>query len=274
MAEAFAGAADESTVTLDDSAYAAILDRYLGESASGINTFDYAAVTPEDRALLRGYIAEMTALDPTLLTGDQKIAYWSNLYNAVTLDVVLAAMPVESIRDIELRDTGDKIAEEGVVAGVRQVFTDDGPWKAKVVVINGLPVSLDDMEHEVLRKMGEPRVHYAVNCASYSCPDLRAEPWSAEGLDAALDAAAAEYVNHPRAVSVDDEGRLVLSSIYDWFSVDFGDTPGDVVAHLQAYATGETAGMLKAAEISGYDYNWTLNSPDAVTAVEADRGES
>ena len=273
--DAFAGAADTETVTLDHADYAAVLDAYLTVDEGGVNSFDYDAVTPGDRQRLDAYISAMSRIDPTALTRDQQIAYWSNVYNAVTLAVILDNPPEDpdnAIRKIELRGLGEKAEDSGIATALKQVFTSDGPWDAALFLANGVPLSLNNIEHDILRKMDEPRIHYAVNCASYSCPNLQPKPWTAEGLDADLDAAAAEYINHPRALSQTEDGELVVSSIYEWFQDDFDGSEAGVIAHMRPYAGDAAAVMLEVNEIGSFDYDWTLNSPEGIEAVEADAG--
>ena len=269
IVEAFKGAATEKTVEIDNSAYAAILSKHVAETPSGLNTFDYAAMSDAERQSLKGYIDSLTAMDPTKLTRAQKIAYWSNLYNAVTIDVVADHMPIDSIKEIELRDTGQKIEDEGFFTAVAQVFTDDGPWEAPLVTVNGTTLTLNNIEHLILRKMDEPRIHYSINCASYGCPDLRKVPWVAASLDADLDEAAREYINHPRGVRQDENGKLIASSIYNWFKKDFGGTNAGVIEHMRPFADEKTAVALEANNIDEFEYDWTLNSPQKVKEIEA-----
>ena len=122
-------------------------------------------------------------------------------------------------------------------------------------------LTLDDIEHRVLRPIwGDPRVHYAVNCASIGCPDLRPSAYQGEGIEAALDDAARNYVNDPRGVTVRD-GRIVVSKIYDWFYEDFGRNPESLKAHILRYAGPELAMKLEAiGEIHDTEYDWRLNA--------------
>ena len=261
--------ATEATVTLDNGAYAAILSARVGRSEGGVATFDYAAVTDADRAALEGYIDMLEAVDPLSLTRDQQIAYWVNLYNSVTLEVVLDHMPVDSIRDIMLDPMTGRGTDAGFFAALASAFSGGGPWDAPLAQVNGLSLTLNDIEHQILRSWGEPRIHYAVNCASYGCPDLRAEPWTAEGLDAALDAAAVDFLNHPRGIAADADGALTASSIFDWFQEDFDSTEQGVIDHAMSFATGGLADALAAStSIADFEYDWSLNSPAEVAEVE------
>jgi hypothetical protein len=154
---------------------------------------------------------------------------------------------VKSIRDISLG------------GGVLGVLT-GGPWKAKVLEMKGVALSLDDIEHGILRPIfKDARVHYAVNCASVGCPNLGTEAFTGGKLDAQLDAAAGAYVNSPRGADPKPDG-LVVSSIYDWYQEDFGGKEEGVIAHLKAYADADLAQELQGTtSIAEYAYDWSLN---------------
>lgn len=135
-----------------------------------------------------------------------------------------------------------------------------GPWNAKILKVKGVDLSLDDIEHGILRPLfKDPRVHYAVNCASIGCPNLQTEAFAGAKLDAQLDAAARDYVNHPRGVTVGPKGVFV-SSIYSWFKAGFGGNDEGVLKHLRAYAAPDLVRKLEAVtSISGDFYDWGLN---------------
>lgn len=224
-----------------------LMDNYLTEGTGGApNLVDYAALKadPAARAALKAYIAALEEIDPEGLTRDGRFAFWVNLYNAVTVDVVIDHYPVASIRDISI--------SPGLFS--------KGPWGKKLVTMGGRELSLDDIEHAILRpQFKDERVHYAVNCASWSCPDLAPEPYEEATLDATLDAAAHAYINSPRGARFDD-GELVLSSIFDWYQKDFGGGEAGVLAHIRKYADDALAAKLEGiSHISSYDYDWSLN---------------
>lgn len=235
----------------DDAAYDALLSRYVSASADGVNRVDYARwrASAADRAALDGYVAELAAQRPSSFARDRAFAYWVNLYNAVTLQVILERYPVRSIRDIR---------SEGAGLDPRALI---GPWRTRRVTVEGRRLSLDEIENSILRPTyNDPRVHYAINCASIGCPNLMNRAWRAESLNADLDAAARAYVNHPRGVSVGGNGAVRASSIYRWFREDFGGGDANVIAHLRRYAAPELAARLEGAtRISGHDYDWALN---------------
>lgn len=233
-----------------DAAFDALLARYAKPHADGVNRVDYARwkASARDLASLDGYIAQLAARTPSRMPRNDAFAFWCNLYNAITLKVVLDRYPVASIRDIKSEGLFDPKA-----------YT--GPWRTKRVTIEGHSYSLDDIEHEVLRpRFRDPRVHYAVNCAAYGCPNLQAKAWSAPTLDADLDVAAREFINHPRAVAVLPNNGLRVSSIYTWFRADFGSNDAAILAHLRKHAGARLAAALASRPVIAEDgYDWALN---------------
>lgn len=222
-----------------------IIDKYISKpDETGLAKFNYGALkaNQEDRATLDAYIEELEGTYPSTLTEDEAIAYWANLYNAVTIKVVTDNYPVESIRQIK----------SGVFS--------PGPWKKDLVTVNGKKMSLDDIEHETLRKQyPSPLIHYMVNCASIGCPNLKASLWTADTLDVDRDQAARDFINSPRGVLVTDKG-LQVSEIYKWFKEDFGTSKENVLAHIREYADEDLAKVIDdGARIVDYDYNWSLN---------------
>ncbi|HEX6141928.1 MAG TPA: DUF547 domain-containing protein, partial [Geminicoccaceae bacterium] len=202
-----------SARTVDHGPWAGFLAGYVREGDDGVNRVAYREVTDGGRASLERYVDGLVALPIRSYPRAEQMAYWANLYNALTVLVVLEHYPVDSIRDIDI--------SPGLFS--------DGPWGRKLVRVEGQELSLDDIEHRILRPIWrDPRIHYAVNCASIGCPDLRTEPFRASDLDAQLDAAAEDYVNDPRGVSLQG-GELVVSSIYDWFEADFGGSEAGVI---------------------------------------------
>jgi hypothetical protein len=128
------------------------------------------------------------------------------------------------------------------------------------LTIENEKVALDDIEHQILRPIWrDPRIHYAVNCASLGCPNLQPAPFDADLLDRQLDDAAIDFVNHQRAVDIRN-GEVVVSSIYRWFRDDFGREDQKIIAHLKAYATPDLAMQLENFSSIGDDaYDWRLN---------------
>ena len=170
---------------IDHSPWQGLLDGYLDtRHPSGVHRFAYGAVRSADRAVLRAYLATLQALDPRRYPRPEQEAYWINLYNALTVDLVLAHYPVKSIREI------------GGGWWVR------GPWDDAIAKVAGRALSLNDIEHGVLRPIWrDPRIHYAVNCASIGCPNLAGRAYTRENLEGLLEEGARAYVNHPRGAA-------------------------------------------------------------------------
>jgi hypothetical protein len=230
--------------SVDHAAWDRFLARYVKTDAEGPNRVAYGRVTPADKTALDDYIARLGKIPISRFNRDEQRAYWINLYNALTVKLILDHGPVASIRDIDI--------SPGLFS--------DGPWGKKLIRIENADVGLDDIEHRILRPIWrDPRLHYALNCASIGCPELMARAFTAENTERLLDAAARAYVNSPRGARFED-GRLIASKIYSWFQEDFGGGEAGVLAHLKRYANPDLARRLEAAaEIDSYDYDWRLN---------------
>lgn len=234
----------KSTQAINHEIWSRLLNRYLTKSKDGINRFAYSEITEQDKQQLKGYISSLADTRITAFSRNQQRAFWINLYNALTIDVILDNYPVDSIRDI------------------RSGFFSSGPWSLELISIEGKQLTLDDIEHRILRPVWkDPRIHYAVNCASIGCPNLQQEAFTAENMEKLLNNAAKEFINHPRAASVEGDDLLV-SSIYDWFADDFGGESG-VISHIKQYANEPLATALdNIHEIDDYEYDWRLNNAD------------
>jgi hypothetical protein len=228
---------------IDHESWNGFLNAYVTRYADGVMRIAYARVTSRDKAALRDYIAGLSELEISGYARSEQFAYWVNLYNALTVQVVLEHYPVMSIRDIDI--------SPGLFA--------DGPWRKTLITAQGENISLDDIEHRILRPgWGDPRIHYAVNCASIGCPDLQPEAFTAANTERLLEQAARDYINHPRGVRANRSG-VTLSSIYNWFASDF-DQAGGVLEHIRRYATADLKARLEGIEtIDGYTYDWSLN---------------
>lgn len=244
---AFAESADLSEARVDNTLWNAFLAKYLADGADGVTRIAYGAVSEADEAGLDDYIAALEATDPAALSSDAQLSYWINLYNAVTIALVLDHYPLSSIRKIK---SGP--------------FDFDGPWDDKLVTVTGEELSLNDIEHGIIRAVfDEPRIHYAVNCASIGCPNLRREAFTAATLNAALSEQARLYVNHPRGVYVDDKGRVTASKIYTWFREDFGESEAETLDHIRSFAEPDLLEALAGADdIRRYEYDWSLNDTE------------
>ena len=240
---------ESSTLSVDHGAWQELLDTYLSPHTSGINRFDYGALkaSTDDTARLAHYLDYLQGLDPRKFARAEQKPYWINFYNALTVQVVANDYPVDSIKDIH--------------ESFLPIPT--GPWGDVHAEVTGMELTLDDIEHGILRPIwADDRIHYAVNCASIGCPNLSRTVYTAANTEAQMEAAAREYVNHPRGADFVDEDFLVVSSIYDWYVVDFQNSEEGVIEHLLRYAEPELAARLGA--FSGaidYEYGWNLNQP-------------
>ena len=172
----------------------------IPDDPSGVHLFDYSALQANtaDRQRPNRYLGHLQELDPRHYSRDVRMAYWINLYNVLTVRVVVDAYPVESILQIHSGATPDT-----------------GPWKDIHATVAGVPLTLDNIEHDTLRPIWQDnRIHHGVNCASLGCPDLASEAFTAANLESLLDQSAKEFVNHLRAVELLDEAFGVTSSLY------------------------------------------------------------
>lgn len=236
----------DDTQVIEYSLWDKLLATYLVTGhPSGINRFRYAAVTPADRQILTDLLDYLQQVKVTSLNPKEQKAYWVNLYNALTIKVILDHYPVKSIMDIDI--------SPGVFS--------NGPWDAKLLTIEGEKVSLNDIEHRILRPIfHDNRLHYALNCASIGCPNLQPKAFTAATTEKVLDIAARTYVNSQRGARM-ERGALYVSSIYKWFQVDFGGSSQEVVKHLLQYAEGELANALRTYNNGlNDDYDWRLNA--------------
>lgn len=234
-----------STQKINHDVWDAFLKQYV-VTAGGIHRVRYASVTTADRNGLVRYIKSLEAVAVSNYNRGEQQAYWINLYNAKTVELILSRYPVKSIRDINI--------SPGLFS--------NGPWGAKLLTVENEKLSLDDIEHRILRPIWQDnRVHYAVNCASIGCPNLQPTAFTASNMEALLDRSAREFINHRRGVSLAG-GKLKVSSIYVWFQEDFGSTEG-LMQHWQKYASGSLAQSLQSYTGGlSHDYDWRLNDAE------------
>ena len=219
------------------------LKKYIKPDSSNLNLFQYSAVQKEAKNKLDSYVSYLSGLTITDYNKKEQLAYWINLYNSLTIKVVLEHYPVKSIKEIKL-------------SGIFK----PGPWKKELVIIEGKKLSLDNIEHDILRPIWKDnRVHYAVNCASIGCPNLQNSAFTAKNSDSLLKQGAKSYINHPRGVDLNGK-VLKVSSIYKWFKEDFGNSKNSLLKHLIFYANPPLKTKLR--NFSGqikYNYDWSLN---------------
>lgn len=236
--------ADEVTFTVDYSGWKQFLDKHLRVDESSINLVDYENVTQADKSALAKVLSGLQQVKVSRLTREQQKAFWINLYNAGTVKVIVDHYPVDSILDIDISPG----------------WLSNGPWGKKLFNIEDAAVSLDDIEHRILRPIWrDPRIHYVLNCASIGCPDLQPAPFTPENMEDRLDQAARGFISHPRGVTLVN-GKLTVSSIYIWFKKDFGNTDKNLIDHLIHYAGKDLEERLhKVKDVSDHAYDWSIN---------------
>ncbi|MBI2479109.1 MAG: DUF547 domain-containing protein, partial [Planctomycetia bacterium] len=183
----------------------ALLRRYVDES--GNVAYAQWQKSDQDVQALDGYLATLSAADPQGQSSKPaQLAFWINAYNAVTIRGILREYPTTSIRNHTAKAFGYNI------------------WKDLQLYVGGQPYHLEQMEHEILRKMGEPRIHFAIVCASISCPRLLNAAYTADRLDEQLTLNTKVFFSNPGNFQFDPGRRqMQLSSILKWFGEDFGN---------------------------------------------------
>ncbi len=224
-----------SFAQVDHGIYAALLEKYVKNGVVDYNGFKH------DETRLDQYLNLLEETDTKNLSQGEQFAFYINAYNAWTIKLILTGYPgVKSIKDLG------------------SIFK--SPWKKQIAQIDGGVVTLDYIEHDILRpRFKDSRVHFAINCAAKSCPPLRPEPYRADILDRQLDEMARAFINDPRSNRLEGQ-TLYVSSIFKWFREDFHD---DVVGFFIKYAQGDLKNRLKdrrsELKVAYLDYDWSLN---------------
>lgn len=180
---------------------------------------------------LRAYIKDLgTNLPTDEWSTEAKLSYWMNAYNAMTVDLILRNQPVASIKDIK------------------------DPWDQRLWKLGSKWYNLNQIEHEILRKMGDARIHFGINCASFSCPPLLNEAFTPDTVDAQLEALSRKFVNDTERNTI-TANSIEVSKIFTWFAKDF-KTNGSLIDFLNKYSDTPIA---ENAKKRYKDYDWTLN---------------
>lgn len=229
-----------------DHDYAA-LDAFLDGAIAG-SSVNYPLLASR-RPMLDKWLAEAKTAEITGFTPDQQLAFWVNSYNAVTLSVVLDALPLKSILDLD----GGKV------------------WDTRSFTLGGAAITLNGIEQSKVRPLGDGRIHAVINCASKGCPPLPSEPLRAQTLELQLDAAARAWVA-ANAVTISGN-EAALSHIFEWYSDDFSeyvvsDIPGvdgkseAGLSFCAKYANPDVAVKLTSGKLVAKwaEYDWSLNA--------------
>ena len=210
-----------------------IWDVLLAEHVSSAGNVDYDGFAA-DRNQLETYLDKLSKHEPTeLWTKHEKMAYWINAYNAFTIQLILDNMPIKSIMEIN----GGKA------------------WDLKFIKIGSKTLSLNNIEHDILRaKYKDPRIHFAVNCASVSCPKIKNSAFTANELENQLNQMAKSFINNSDKNSLSPQ-KIEISKLFDWYKDDFIKT-GSVIDYLNKFSSTK---VNSNASISFKTYNWNLN---------------
>ena len=219
----------------------AAFDALLKKHVNSKGLVDYKGFKADEKAFNQ-YLDLLSKNPPAASwSKPEQMAYWINAYNAFTIRLILNHYPLQSIKDI-----GSKIQIPFVTT----------PWAAKFFSIGGEKKSLDEIEHGTLRKQfNDPRIHFALVCASISCPRLRSEAYTADKLDRQLDEQGKDFLNNPAKNKV-SKASAQLSKYFDWYKGDWNDNGQSVVKWVNKYASTK---LHPDANISFLDYNWNLN---------------
>lgn len=205
-------------------------DILLRKNVSNTGKVNYKGFL-KDKATLESYLTHLSANEPSKSwSKNATLAYWINVYNAFTVKLIIDNYPTKSIKDI------------------------NNPWGKKFFSIGNTKYSLEQVEHEILRKMGEPRIHFAINCASFSCPNLLNEAYTETKLEKQLSQVAKNFINDNTKNTI-TKSKIEISEIFNWFGGDF-KTKGTLIDFINNYSNVKIDAK---AKISFKDYNWSLN---------------
>lgn len=235
-----------STETISHELWQDFLNRNVIINEEHINLVDYANFDQKDYDQLKQYIRHLSLINIDDYNRKEQLAYWINLYNALTVQTVANYYPIANIQEIRISPG----------------LFNAGPWGANLIEVKNSRLSLDDINNRIIRPIwNDPRTHYTLNDATIGAPNLSKKVYQGSIIEEQLNNAAAEYVNSLRGVQV-IEGKLITSKVYDWYEEDFGGTKQDVIKHLKQYAKEPLASQLKHVNtIESYIYNWHINSP-------------
>ncbi len=229
---------------IDHSAWSAILRQYVDDHGM----VNYRGIVSSKAAVsaLDSYLKTLSTAGPQIpSTRGGKLAFWINAYNAVTVRGIVREYPTSSIRNHTAKIFGYNI------------------WKDLQLYVGGRPYSLDQIEHEILRKMDEPRIHFAIVCASVGCPRLLNEAYLPEQLEQQLDNNARDFFARSRNFRYDQPNqRFYLSSLLSWFGRDFGSNRQRQLRRIARWLPTEAArqaALRQAVSVTFLDYDWSLN---------------
>ena len=230
-----------SAGTFDHSKFDQVLKKYVDDKG----LVDYNSIAKDSG--FSEYVQSLQTARVEEFSRDGQLAFWINAYNAVTIDKVIKKKPKKSVR-------------ETFVPGV---WTATKFFTSRKNIVAGKRLSQDDIEHEILRKQfKDPRIHFAIICASLGCPPLPRIAYTEGNVQARLEEETWKYLNSPRGTRVDRaESTLHVSKLFDWFATDFIQKSGSTLAFMRLYLNEETLSFSERdPKISYLEYNWALNA--------------
>lgn len=234
-----------SAAVISHSAWQNFLSQHVIRNQEGIHLIDYPNLNQNDLHTLKKYLKHMSTIDISRYNRQEQLAFWINLYNAVTVLTVAEHYPITSIQDIHL--------SPGLFS--------TGPWDKPMITVKGIPLSLHDIQQGIIRPIWrDARTHYALNNATMGAANIQPFAFQGDQINEQLNAAAFKYINSLRGAHV-IEGKLIVSKLYAWFLDDFGGNEQSLIAHLLPFANPRLSHQLKQIKtVNMYVYNWHLNS--------------
>ncbi len=219
----------------------------VNPDGSGLNYIDFSGIGEKERAEITSYIQSLEAIKISTYSKQEQLPYWINLYNALMVRLIAEHYPnIKTINDIKLSE----------------MYPGDGPWYEKITMVEGEKLSLMEISHHILGQIWKnPEIHYALYEGSIGSPSLQYDAYTSENLNFLLYRGAAHFINHPRAVWIDKDGKLTLSSLYQKYPEDFGGNVAAIIEHLKKYADEDLKQKLdKVKSVEKYSFDWTLNA--------------
>ena len=234
-----------SAETFDHSQFDQILKAYVDDQG----LVDYNRIAADLR--FKSYMQQLKSARTDRLNRDGRLAFWINSYNAITIDKVIKWKPKKSVRE----------------TAIPGLWTSTRFFTSREHTVAGKLLSPDDIEHEILRKqLKDPRIHFAIVCASSSCPQLARYAYTAENVQHQLEEETRKYINSDRGLRIDSaKDTLYLSKLFDWFSGDFVNEAGSVLAFIKPYLDPDDLAFVeREPKIDYIHYNWALNAREPI----------
>ncbi len=237
-----------SAIQVNHDSWQNILNLYVDDQhASGINRFDYEAVTAGDALKIKSYLDYLQKMEPRQLNSLEAQAFWINLYNALMVDKIVDAYQSGSSRAVNRLLRG----------GLRSTR-----WNRNVAEVVFQELSLDDIVHGILRPIWkDPRINFVLATGALSGANMLKTAFDGDNNEVLLEQAKNDFFAHPKAVRVED-GRIVLNSIFDWYAEDFAPNKSALLQYIQENVPEPTRQSMLTVSRTGFDYTWDLNAPD------------